>query len=367
VSEPQGRPKAAPQPPLGPGSSEDRPDPLLQLALARWRSFYRDPGVLFWTVGFPILLAIVLGVAFRARPDERLPIAVVPCAERASLVVELEAAGLAAQPLPADEAARALRSGRVALSVAREAAKGPVRFAFDPGRAESRLARALAHDALERAAGRQDLVAVEERVVTEPGARYIDFLIPGLIGLNLLNGGLWGIGYVVVDLRTRRLLRRLAATPMRRWHFLLSFGTLRSFLLFIELPLVLAFARLAFGVPLRGGLLAFSVTALIGALAFAAVGLLVAARAPNTQSVAGLINLVSLPMTLGSGVFFPVERFPEALRRVVALLPLTALNDALRAIMLDGAGLLDVARPLGLVAGCGAVAYLLALILFNWR
>ena len=347
--------------------SERRPNPLVQLSLARWRSFYREPGVLFWTVGFPILLSIVLGVAFRNQREAKVPVAIPPCADRDGLARELTAAGLEVLRLDEEGTHQALRSGRVALTVARDAAAGQVRFSFDPSRPEARLARSLAKDALERARGRADLTTIEDHPVTEAGGRYIDFLIPGLIGLNLLNGGLWGIGYVVVDLRTRKLLRRLAATPMRRPHFLFSFGILRSLLICLELPLLALFAAIAFDVPFRGSVFAFATTAVVGAMCFAAFGLLIASRAQNNQTVSGLINLVSLPMMLGSGVFFSSERFPHAVRVVVACLPLTALNDALRAIMLDGVSLFALGRPLAILLAYTVLAFLSAMALFRWR
>jgi ABC-2 type transport system permease protein len=344
----------------------DRPHPLVELTLSRWRVLYRDPGVLFWIVGFPLLLAIVLGVAFRSTPEGKTAIAVLPCGDEAALVRALEVAGVEVVRLEGEAATRALRAGRVALLVARDVV-GPARFTFDPARPEAKLARLQARDALERAAGRSDLTSIDEHAVTEAGNRYIDFLIPGLLGLSLMGGGLWGIGYAIVDLRVKRLLRRMVATPMKRSHFLISFGLLRLFIVAVEVPVLLGCGMLVFGVPFRGGWLAFVVTVLIGGATFAALGMLLASRAQNIQTIGGLINFVSMPLWLGSGAFFSIERFPAAARPVLALLPLTPLNDAMRAILLDGAGLVEVGPKLLVVSAWGTISFVVALAIFRWR
>jgi ABC-2 type transport system permease protein len=192
--------------------------------------------------------------------------------------------------LPEEEARAALRTGRADIVV--EA--GPPRtYAFDPTRPESRLARALVDDALQRADGRRDPTAVAEARVVEPGSRYVDFLVPGLIGLNIMSSGMWGIGYVIVETRQKKLLKRMIATPMRRGEFLVAFVLMRMLFLVLELPVLLLFGRLAFGVPLRGSLLLLVALAILGALAFAGVGLLVASRARTVATVNGLINVVS--------------------------------------------------------------------------
>ena len=174
-------------------------------------------------------------------------------------------------------------------------------------------------------------------------------------------------GYVVVDMRTRKLLKRLIATPMSRAQFLWSFVLMRSAFLFVELPLLLLFGWFAFRVPVTGSLPLLVGLALLGALAFSGLGLLVASRARNTQTVSGLINLVMLPMFIGSGVFFSTARFPDWLQRPLRVLPLTALNDSLRAVMIDGNGARAVGPQAGLLVAIGIVSFALALRLFRWR
>jgi hypothetical protein len=287
----------------------ERQHPLWQLTLMRWRIFAREPAAIFWTYGFPLVLALALGIAFRNRPPEPVEVAV-----QASPGAEAWRDALAKSPsmhvrwLNAQEAHEALRAGKVSLVVS---AGQPRTYQYDPTRPESRMARALVDDALQRAEGRMDTITVKDQLVTEPGSRYIDFLIPGLLGFNLMSSGLWGVGFVLVEMRVRKLIKRMTATPMSRTHFLLSFVLVRGLFLLGELPLLLAFAHWVFEVPIRGSLLLIVALSTLGSLVFAGMGLLVGSRAQNTQTVAGLVNLVSLPMAICSGVFFSAARFPE--------------------------------------------------------
>jgi ABC-2 type transport system permease protein len=314
---------------------------LWQLMLARWRAHYREPEVLFWQFVFPVLLAIALGVAFRDRPPEPSAVAV-EAGEGAGAVRDALAASPDVRPSLLDAAAAraALRTGKVDLVVV----PGPPRtYVFDPARPESRMARLLTDNALQRADGRADPVRVSDVPVTEPGSRYIDFLLPGLIGMGLVSSGLWGVGFAVATVRASKLMKRMVATPMRQRDFLLSFVLTRAIFVFFELPVLLVFGALVFGVPVRGSLVLLTGVAVLGSLTFAGMGLLVASRARTTQAVNGIANLISMPMFIVSGTFFSASRFPDAVQPLVAALPLTALNDALRAVMLEGAG--PVARP----------------------
>src|SRR5262245_39095609 len=193
------------------------------LCVARFREFYREPEVIFWSFVFPILLAAGLGIAFRNRPPEQLPVAIVsgPGAERVADALRASPL-LQVSLLPEAEAARALRLGKVALSVSPGGAGGAVDYRFDPSRPDAELARSRVDGLLQRASVREDPLRVREDRVSEPGARYIDFLIPGIIGMNLLNGGMWGVGFALVDMRIKKLLKRLTATPMYRSDFMLS-------------------------------------------------------------------------------------------------------------------------------------------------
>jgi ABC-type multidrug transport system permease subunit len=267
-----------------------------------------------------------------------------------------------------DEAAAraALRTGRIAVVVVPGAPDTPPVLRFDPTRPESRLAHAVADDLLERAAGRQDVLALREDTATEAGSRYVDFLIPGLLGMNIMSTGLWGIGWVIAELRQKKLLKRLAATPMHRWHFLFSFAAVRLLFLAVEVPFLVGFGVVVFGTPFRGSAPALALLTLLGAAAFSGLGLLIASRASNQQTVGGLINLVLFPMMILSGVFFSSANFPDAMQPVVRALPLTALNEGMRAVLNDGASLAGVAPQCLLLAGTALVSFALALRLFRW-
>jgi ABC-2 type transport system permease protein len=339
--------------------------PLLHLTMSRFRGFYREPSAVFWTFGFPILLSIALGVAFRNRPPEPAYVAVERGDGADALLASLEKdKNIHASILDPDDAHQALRTGKVALVIV----PGPPRtYRYDPMRPESRLARALADDAMQRADGRRDATVTSDSPVTEPGSRYIDFLIPGLIGMNLMSGGMWGVGYVIVEMRTRKLMKRLMATPMRRTHFLSSFLLMRGIVLAVELPILLAFAWFVFKIGVRGSVALLVLMSVLGSLAFAGLGLLVASRAKNTQTVGGLMNLVMMPMFVFSGVFFSSAHFPDVMQPFIRVLPLTALNDSMRAVMIDGAGLRQVAMPAAIMTAWGLVCFGAALRIFRWR
>jgi ABC-type polysaccharide/polyol phosphate export permease len=341
--------------------------PLVQLTRVRYREFFREPEAVFWVFVFPILLAAGLGIAFRNRAPERTVVGVVGASGDTSLVAALRGGSELDPRLLTDSAAeQALRTGDAALVVVRGAGGG-IEYRYDNTRPESRTARLLVDDALQRSEGRNDPIPVHDQLVRERGARYIDFLIPGLLGMNLMGSGIWGLGFAIVDARKKRLLKRLIATPMSRWQYLASFALSRLTLLFLEVGLLLGFAVLVFGVPLRGSLPLLVVTCLLSSLAFASLGLLIASRAQTMEGASGLMNLAMLPMWIFSGVFFSASRFPDAIQPLIQALPLTAVIDALRANILRGAGWQTIAPELGIILLWMAGSFLLALKLFRWR
>lgn len=373
-------------------------NPLLELTLARIREFVREPEAVFWVFVFPVLLAVALGIAFRETGPATVQVAVEadgrqgPGSSSGRLMEWLEGrSDIEAVLLSPEEAARALRTGRVALvlqpSPSAAAATGnpeagetgspppPLTdldseglvYRYDPTRPDSRVARLVLDDALQRSMGREDVARVRDEAVAQAGARYIDFLIPGLVGLNLMGSGMWGLGFAVVQARTRKLLKLLAATPMRRTHFLLSFMLSRLIFLALEVVAVVSFGWLAFGVSVHGSILELGVISLVGSMSFAGLGLLVAARTRTIEGVSGLMNLVMLPMWLLSGTFFAATRFPEFWQPVIQVLPLTALNDALRANINEGLPLAASLPDVLVMAAWGSASFLLALRWFRWQ
>ncbi|HYC33259.1 MAG TPA: ABC transporter permease [Gemmatimonadales bacterium] len=342
--------------------------PLVQLTLVRYREFFREPEAVFWVFVFPILLTAGLGIAFRNQAPERTAIAVVSGAPGADSL----RAALAADPalrvegVTDAEAARALRTGRVSLVLVPKET-GEVEYRYDRERPEGRAARLLADNAVQSAGGRRDPVGVSDSFISEPGSRYVDFVVPGLLGMNLMGSGIWGLGFAIVDARRKKLLKRLIATPMSRTQYLVSFVLSRLTLLVIEVALLLGFAVIAFGVPVRGSLAGLAGICLLSSLGFGALGLLIASRAQTVEGVSGIMNLVMLPMWIFSGVFFSASRFPDAIQPLVQLLPLTAVIDALRGSMLEGASTGALLPDLAVIAGWMVVSFVLAVRLFRWR
>lgn len=339
--------------------------PLRELTLLRIRQFLREPEALFWTFGFPIIMAVGLGLAFGNPPQERSPVAVVqgsvaehqiPALRRDP---ELEVRVL--DPTAADEA---LRKGQVAVVLT---GQDTLEFRFDPGRAESRSARLLADRAVQAGAGAQPVVPVIERPERQRGSRYIDWVIPGIIGLNLMSTSMWGLGFGIVYMRQKGQLKRMTATPMRKRDFLLAQILARLVFICLEVPPIILFAWLAFGVEVAGSVAALAGIVVLGAVAFAGLGLLCASRTRTIEGVSGILNVVMLPMFVLSGVFFPADRYPDVMQPAIRILPLTALNDALRAVYNDGLSLAATAIPLSILAGWTLLSFLAALRSFRWQ
>jgi len=335
---------------------------LVQLTLTRFREFLREPEALFWVFIFPILLAAGLGLAFRNRPADVLKIAAVtPELARPLRQDKL----LDVQQLSPGAAKEALRTGKVALLAEPDA--GGVVYQYDDTNPEGRTARMLADRAVQRAGGRVDPVATSDRLMREPGSRYIDFLIPGLLGMNLMGSAIWGMGFAIVDARRRKLMKRLIATPMPRHYYLMSFLLSRLVMLVIEVGFLLSFGIFVFKVPMRGSPGDLALLCVVTSLSFGALGLLIASRARTIEAASGLMNLVMMPMWIVSGVFFSAQRFPDMLQPVIKALPLTAAIDALRANMLQGAGLAQVSPQLMVLAAWLVICFPVALKLFRWR
>jgi ABC-type multidrug transport system permease subunit len=338
---------------------------MVQLTLFKLREMLREPEAIFWIFAFPVLLALALGIAFRSGGAEVLSVAVQEGPRDAWALEVLDGdPRLRAASLDRETARSHLRTGRVALVVV---PGEEWTYWYDPTRPEARRARLVADLVLQESAGRRSVLPAADREMTEKGSRYIDFLIPGLLGMNLMTTGMWSIGFYAVNARQKRLLKRMLATPMRKSHFLLSQLTGRLVFLLLEVGALVLFARWVFDVPLRGSIFALSVVSVLGAMTFAGMGLLVASRPKTIEGVSGLMNVVMMPMWILSGIFFATSRFPEVMQPFVQALPLTAINDALRAVMIDGATLLDVGGELLLATAWGVAAFLAALFLFRWN
>ena len=335
---------------------------LYQLTMIRFRLFLREPEAIFWIFVFPILLAVGLGIAFRNRPADVYQVG----ATTAQLTQALAAdKGLKAATMNEADGTRALATGSILLLVIN--APDGVTYKYEETNPDARTARMVADRAIQTAAGRHEAVHVDNQLVHETGSRYIDFVVPGLLGMNLMGSAIWGMGFSIVESRQKKLLKRLVASPMPRWQYLASYLLSRLSMLVIEVVGFLGFARLVFGVPFRGSMWQLGLLCVLTSLAFSALGLLVASRAKTMEAASGLMNLVMLPMWILSGVFFSATRFPAVIQPVVRALPLTAAIEALRGNMLQGTNLGQQTAQIGILLAWLVVAFAVSLRIFRWR
>jgi ABC-type multidrug transport system permease subunit len=329
----------------------------------RVREFAREPEAVFWAVFFPILLGAGLGIAFAGRPEAVIKVAVVSPALAQAIRQD---AGFDVAELNEEAAQTALRNGKVAL-VVEPGDGGAVVFRYDDTNPEARSARMRADRAVQRAGGRVDPVTARDAIVRDPGSRYIDFVVPGLVGIGIMSNAVWGLGFSIVDARRRKLTKRLMATPMSRVQYLLSYLIWRKMLLVVEIAIPIGFGAMVFGVPIRGHWIDVIVLSVLASLAFSALGLLVASRARTIEAVSGLTNMTIMPMWIVSGVFFSAQRFPALVQPVIRALPLTAYIDAMRGVLLQGASIGQFTREVATLAIWAVLCFGLALKLFRWR
>lgn len=347
--------------------AETKYRPIWELFVTRIRLFLREPAAIFWVYGFPILMLATLGVAFRDNPQEHITIDLVDAPAESPILKSLQSdAKFKVVTERKEDWKKRLQYGKTDLVIefAKDASPNGYRFWREPRRPESMLAYHAVDAVINK---RETAAGVETKTLETAGSRYIDFLLPGMIGMGLMGGGLWGIGFVVVDMRVRKLLKRFLATPMRRTDFLLSFVFSRMLFTLIDVIVLLLIGYFLFGTRCTGGYLNFSVVCVIGSCSFAAIGLLVASRAETLETVSGLMNLIMLPMWILSGVFFSSERFPEAAQPFINLLPLTALNQALRGIMLEGGSVMTYWPQMLLLTAYAVIPFAIALKIFKWK
>ncbi len=342
--------------------------PMTQLVLARLREFFREPEAVFWVYIFPILMVVGLGIAFRNQPAEHVIVDVEAGPHSASIVKALSTdSRFQVKTCDSEECRLRLRTGKTQLVVSADGSPVVYRYQFDPSRPENLVARESVNNALQQAAGRVDPVKSTEKEFSEPGGRYVDFLVPGLLGMSLMGGGLWGVGFVTVDMRIRKLLKRFLATPMKKGDFLAAIMLSRMLFMIPEVLVLLLFARFVFHVYYYGSYATLILLIVLGATMFSGIGLLVASRAKTVEAVSGLMNVVMLPMWMLSGIFFSSDRFPAAAQPLIQILPLTPLINALRSVMLEGSSLASQWGQIGIMAVWSAVSFAVALRIFRWQ
>ncbi len=342
--------------------------PLFQLVEMQIKEFFREPEILFWSFFFPIAIAGVLGVAFVNRGESVNTVAVIATQTNDAPIPSLQSvledtSGLRLVSMSLEEAELAMKRGKIALYVAKDSVNKGWNAYFDPLNSEANLAfLSLKNSLLEK----NQTPILQASHITTPGSRYIDFLIPGLLALGIMNSCMWGIGWALVESRIKKLMRRMVATPMKRSTYLFSYISTRTFLAFIEALTVFLFAYFVFGVSIQGNIIAVLLTFLSGVAAFAGIAVLISSRAKNTQVGNGLLNAVVLPMTILSGVFFSYQNFPDWAVSIVQYLPLSMLADSMRAVFIEAATLADIAGKLLLLTLVGVLCFLAGLRIYKW-
>jgi ABC-type multidrug transport system permease subunit len=358
---------------------------LRNLVSLQFKEFFREPEIIFWAFVLPIVLAWLLGVAIGSSNGLTRTVGVVESGEaprefwdtwiagaRDALdaAADATAAGgrgggeeISFRVLPRDEAILSLKQGKISLFVERGSGGGSVRYSFDARKGEARMTHLLVESALGGgAAATGNAVAALE----VQGTRYIDYLVPGLLAMDIMSSVLWGIGWVLIEIRIKKLLRRMAATPMHKSMFLFSHFTARLIVNAIEFLALFLFARWYFGVKVQGSVPALVAVFIAGSMAFTGIAIFVSSRTANPRAGNGLINAVTFPMMLLSGIFFSYNHFPEWSIRFVKLLPLTMLADAMRSIFNEGAGFAEVGVPALILAAVGVVFFAAGMKIYKW-
>jgi ABC-2 type transport system permease protein len=321
---------------------------------------------------FPILMAWVLGIAFTQKGEQNKTVYVLPDKNKTNSIWAVENEKVYGEETgnttrikfvvaDQEQATKAIKQGKIGLFM--EEKGDSMIYHFDPHNADAQLT----HLIIDRAINLKSNIAPSAvSALTSRGTRYIDFLIPGLIALGILNSCLWGIGWNLIEFRMKKLLRRMVATPMKKSSFLISLIITRIILSSVESSILFLFAFLYFGTIIEGSIFAFVLVYLAGIFAFSGVAILTASRTQNSQVGNGLINAVSLPMMILSGIFFSYQNFPSWAIPFIKSLPLTMVADSIRAIFIEGASLQQTMLPILFLSLIGAITFGIGLKLFKW-
>ena len=343
---------------------------LYQLILNNFRTFFREPAILFWAVLFPIIMAWVLGIAFSNKGESLRTVYVTGRGEIPEMIRGEEVFGedtgsparIKFRNTSEEEAIRAIKQGVIGLYVKVDG--DSLTYHFDPVNSDAQLTHLLLERGLH---GKGDgVIKTSIQQLEAKGTRYIDFLIPGLIAFGIMNSCVWGIGWNLIETRMKKLLRRMVATPMKKSVFLSSHIATRIVLGGFETLLLFVFARLYFETEITGSAAAFFAVFLAGIFAFSGIAILIASRTSKTEVANGLVNAVTLPMMILSGIFFNYHNFPDWVIPVIQVLPLTLLADSIRSIFVEAAGFTEVVRPLLILCATGLVTFILGLRVFRW-
>lgn len=366
---------------------------LYRLLAANFTQLLREPAVLFWGIGFPILMAWGLGIAFTKQGDVSRTVAIVTHNSgeetgasdnsvfhtflrknavkkdnRYTLTLsnnKLGKVNLTFRECSWNEAYTLLKKGNVTLIV--EDHPKEVKYHFDPANTDAQMLFQLITGSLTYGTGFYGLHQSEIKPMTLSGTRYVDFLIPGLLAMGVMMSSVWGISYSIIDRRSKKLLRRMVATPMKKSNFLLALMIARLAMNLIEAGLLFLFAWLYFGTTIQGSLPALFTIFLMGNFAFSGIAILIASNTANPEVGNGLINAVVTPMMVVSGVFISYHNFPDWILPFIQYLPLTLLADSVRSIFNEGAGFAQIWMEMLLLTLMGVLTFITGLKLFRWH
>lgn len=363
---------------------------LIQLILIHFREFIREPGILFWSIIFPVLMAWVLGIAFSKNNELVQQVAFIEDSlnmnkdlrqflKDANYIEDPEKEGpdYFEKSMQNEKLGRTsykflltdwdgglllLKRGQVNL-ILREYPDS-VEYFFDPINPQAKMVYIM----LSSAINDEHLVyeTASINLLTQKGNRYIDFLIPGLMAMGVMNSLLWGMSYALIDMRSKKLMRRMVATPMKRSEFLISIFIARLSITVIEALLLLTFAFAYFHISIQGSLPAFILIFLAGNIAFSGIAILISSRTDNSRIGTGLINVISLPMMVLSGIFFSYHNFPDFAIPIIRRFPLTMMADSLRSVFNEGAGIAQVSLNALILCLLGIICFAIALRTYKW-
>ena len=360
---------------------------LLQLTSIHFKEFFRQPGIIFWAVFFPVLMAWGLGIAFTQKEAPTQKVAFISNDDgfesSSSKWNQLISSGVALDAniyeittgspelgymkfqlhkTSDEEAIQMIKKGVAELIINVE--NEDLQFHFDPLNPEAQLSYLQIQSAMndsQKNAASESIVALDQK-----GTRYIDFLVPGLLCMSVMMSCMWGISYGMIDKRSKKLLRRMVATPMSKTYFLTAQFIARLALSTLEAGILLLFSYFYFDISISGSVPAFLLVFLTGNIAFTGIAIFASSRTSDTRVGNGLVNLVVMPMMILSGIFFSYQNFPEWAIVVIEKLPLTLMADNIRSVFIESSGLSDVLIPsLGLTL-MGAILFTIGLRIYKW-
>jgi len=364
--------------------------PIIQLILIQFREFYREPGILFWAIVFPVLMAWGLGIAFTHKAEQKRDIAFIenhtqPDTLFRGIITNYAKKDSSSKehflryvirsgnkktgftvyrfiPSTWEKSAKLLKQGSILIII--EEKEGKLFYHYDPFNNDAQLTYMQLSSFISK--GKPLEPAAEIKPLTQKGTRYIDFLVPGLIALNLMMSTMWGISYSLIEKRSKKLLRRMVATPMKKSSFMLSQLIARLVLNILEAFIVFIFAYFYFGITIQGNFIALIILYFAGMLCFTGISILVSSRTANTYVGNGLINAVVMPMMVLSGIFFSYHNFPDVVIPYIQALPLTILGDGIRSIFIEGAGFGEIFSPTIILSLIGILTFGVGLKIYKW-